>query len=199
MFAVVKTGGKQYRVAPDDLLTVERLPGNAGDTIALDQVLMLSSDKGLEVGSPLLNGVAVGAEIVEQKRGDKIIIFKKKRRHNYRRKNGHRQELTVLRITSIGDAVATKAAKPAATTAPQTVKTKSKDTGGKDDLKKISGVGPKLEEKLNDLGYTTFQQIADMTPQEIEEVDEKLNFKGRIERDNWLDQARQFIAEAGDA
>ena len=104
MFAVVKTGGKQYKVAENDIIKVERLPGDAGSAVTLDQVLAVGDAKGVKVGSPLVAGTVVSAEIVEQTRGDKIIVFKKKRRKNYRRTRGHRQELTVLRITGIGGA-----------------------------------------------------------------------------------------------
>ncbi|MGF1605225.1 MAG: 50S ribosomal protein L21 [Rhodothalassiaceae bacterium] len=104
MFAVVKTGGKQYRVAAEDVIRVEKLPGDAGSSIDLTEVLMLGDEAGVTVGQPLVDGAKVTAEIVEQTRGDKIIIFKKKRRHNYRRRNGHRQDLTVLRITGIDKA-----------------------------------------------------------------------------------------------
>jgi large subunit ribosomal protein L21 len=97
MFAVIKTGGKQYRVAKDDVILVEKLDGEAGSSVTLDQVLMV----GDKIGSPVVDGASVTATVVEQTRGDKIIVFKKKRRQNYRRKNGHRQHLTVLRITDI--------------------------------------------------------------------------------------------------
>jgi large subunit ribosomal protein L21 len=97
MFAVIKTGGKQYKVAPNDVILVEKLPGQAGDTVTLDQVLMV----GEKVGAPLVAGASVTATLVEHTRGEKVIIFKKKRRQNYRRKKGHRQDLTVLRIAAI--------------------------------------------------------------------------------------------------
>ncbi len=97
MFAVIKTGGKQYKVAPNDVIIVEKLPGQAGDTVTLDQVLMV----GEKVGAPLVAGASVTATLVDHTRGEKIIVFKKKRRQNYRRKKGHRQDLTVLRITDI--------------------------------------------------------------------------------------------------
>jgi large subunit ribosomal protein L21 len=97
MFAVVRTGGKQYRVAPDDRIVVEKLDGDAGAQITLTDVLMVSSDGALQDAAK----VKVMAEIVAHNRGDKVIIFKKKRRHNYRRKNGHRQHQTVLKILSI--------------------------------------------------------------------------------------------------
>jgi large subunit ribosomal protein L21 len=101
MYAVIKTGGKQYRVAENDLVTVERLAGAAGDKVELDQVLAVGAGADVKIGTPVLAGAKVSAEIVEQARGDKVIIFKKRRRKNSRRKNGHRQDLTVLKITGI--------------------------------------------------------------------------------------------------
>jgi large subunit ribosomal protein L21 len=101
MFAVIRTGGKQYKVAPNDVIFVEKLPVEAGATIDLDDVLMVGDDEGATTGTPELSGVHVTATVLEQKRDDKVLVFKKRRRHNYRRKNGHRQYLTVLRITDI--------------------------------------------------------------------------------------------------
>lgn len=110
MFAVIKTGGKQYRVAKDDIIKVERLEGAAGDKIVLDQVLALTDEKGaLKLGTPLLDGAAVTATVLEQGRADKIVVFKKKRRQNYRRKAGHRQNISVLKITDIAATGAKKA------------------------------------------------------------------------------------------
>jgi large subunit ribosomal protein L21 len=100
MFAVIRTGGKQYRVAPNDVIEIERIAGEPGDIVELGEVLLLGGDSP-KTGSPLIAGALVAAELVEHKRGDKIIVFKKKRRKNYRRKNGHRQALTMLRITEI--------------------------------------------------------------------------------------------------
>lgn len=110
MFAVVKTGAKQYKVAAGDVIKVEKLDGEAGSNVTLDHVLMVGNDKGVEVGTPTISGTVVTAEILEQARAEKIIIFKKRRRQNSRRKNGHRQELTVLRILEIGKGSAKKAA-----------------------------------------------------------------------------------------
>jgi large subunit ribosomal protein L21 len=101
MYAVIRTGGKQYRVAKDDVISVEKLAGEPGSTIELADVLMVGEGEESTTGTPLVSGAAVSATVVEHKRGDKIIIFKKKRRHNYRRKNGHRQAITVLRIDAI--------------------------------------------------------------------------------------------------
>ena len=115
MFAVVRTGGKQYRVAPGDKIVVEKLAGEAGDSINLDDILL--AGEGSELKS--VAGLKVIAEILAQAKSDKVTVFKKRRRHNYRRKAGHRQQLTILRITQIGDQKAETKAKPAAEKAPK--------------------------------------------------------------------------------
>jgi large subunit ribosomal protein L21 len=101
MYAVVKTGGKQYRVAKNDVLTVEKLDAEAGAVVELEEVLAMDDGKGLTIGTPMIDGARVAATVLEQKKGDKVIIFKKKRRKNYRRTRGHRQQLTVIRISDI--------------------------------------------------------------------------------------------------
>ncbi len=137
MYAVIKTGGKQYKVAANDVIKVEKLPGKAGDSIVLDQVLMMGDDKASKVGTPILASTSVTAEILEQKKDDKIIVFKKNRRKNYRRTKGHRQELTVLRIISIGGtkAPAKQEAKKETPKAPvkkaPAAKTEAKETKAK--------------------------------------------------------------------
>ncbi len=120
MFAVVRTGGKQYRVAPGDKIVVEKLAGEAGDSIDLSDILL--AGEGSELKS--LSGLKVTAEILAQAKSDKVTVFKKRRRHNYRRKAGHRQQLTILRITQIGDQKAEKKAKPAAEKAAKPVLSK---------------------------------------------------------------------------
>ncbi len=101
MFAVIKTGGKQYRVAADDVISVERLPGETGDRIEIDEVLMLEDGAETRIGAPRIEGARVTASILEQARAPKIVVFKKQRRKNHRRTKGHRQLLTVLRIGEI--------------------------------------------------------------------------------------------------
>jgi large subunit ribosomal protein L21 len=101
MYAVIRTGGKQYKVAPQDVLQIEKIEGAAGDAVRFADVLMVAGDGEPKLGAPLVSGAVVSAEVVEQGKGPKIIIFKKKRRQNYRRKNGHRQELTTVRILEI--------------------------------------------------------------------------------------------------
>ncbi|NJO54808.1 MAG: 50S ribosomal protein L21 [Bacteroidales bacterium] len=106
MFAVIKTGGKQYRVAPDDTLEIERLEAEAGETVTFSEVLLVGSEGETTVGAPTVAGAVVAAEVVELTRGPKVIAFKKRRRKNSRRKRGHRQDLMLVRITEIRTATA---------------------------------------------------------------------------------------------
>jgi len=115
MFAVVRTGGKQYRVAAGDKIAVEKLAGEAGDTITLGDVLLAGEGEKLSDAGK----VTVSAEIIAQAKSEKVVVFKKRRRHNYRRKNGHRQQMTLLRITAVGDSKAEKKAAPKKEAAPK--------------------------------------------------------------------------------
>jgi large subunit ribosomal protein L21 len=103
MYAVVSTGGKQYRVQKGDVLRVEKLPGDVGSPVSFDQVLLMSDGENVQIGQPVLEGVNVGGQIVEQGKSKKIVVFKYKRRKNYRRKQGHRQAYTAVKIQTIGD------------------------------------------------------------------------------------------------
>jgi len=219
MFAVMKTGGKQYRVQAGDVLRVEKLAADAGEKIQFNEILMVGST----VGTPLVDGAGVQAEVIDQIKGEKIIHFvKRRRKHGSKRTKGHRQQLTLLRVTDILEkgaeksgikaalnsgsvsVAAVEAAKPAKKAAskkeaaPETKaaapKAKAADAGA-DDLKKLSGVGPALEKKLNAAGVTSFAQIAAWGAADITEFDEKLSFKGRIEREGWVDQAKALAAE----
>ncbi len=155
MFAVIKTGGKQYKVAPGDTLFVEKLPGEAGEIVALDQVLMLGDDKGTTVGTPLVEGATVAAEVLRQDRHAKIVVFKKKRRKNYRRTHGHRQETTILQVTEIltgGKKPSGKLASktPAKAKAPTKAPEKAKDEAAEAPAKKAAAKkaeAPKTEAK----------------------------------------------------
>ena len=222
MFAVLKTGGKQYRVQAGDMLRVEKLAADAGEKVQFNEVLMVGST----IGTPVIEGAAVQAEVVDQIKGDKVINFvKRRRKHSSKRTKGHRQQLTLLKITEIlekgGDksgvkaavgagsvaavAVAAKPAKKAAPKKEEAPKAEKKAEAkksaakkaeaGADDLKKLSGVGPALEKKLHEQGVTSFAQIATWGPEDIADMDDKLSFKGRIERDGWVDQAKAFEAE----
>ena len=224
MFAVLKTGGKQYKVQSGDVLRVEKLAADAGETIQFNEILMLGGDKPV-VGAPTVDGAAVQAEVIDQIKGKKVINFvKRRRKHSSKRTVGHRQKLTLLRITEIlekgGDKTGVEAAigagsgsgapiaaaekKPAAKKAAPKAEAKAetkkaapakaaKAEAGADDLKVLSGVGPALEKKLHEAGVTTFAQVAAWTADDIAEMDEKLSFKGRIEREGWVEQAKALV------
>jgi len=119
MFAVIKTGGKQYRVTSGDVIKIEKLAGEAGSSLNFDDVLLVGDDANITAGTPIVKDAKVSGEILEQTRGDKVVIFKKKRRQNYRRKAGHRQDLTVVRITDIAMGGKKKAAAKKAAPAPE--------------------------------------------------------------------------------
>jgi large subunit ribosomal protein L21 len=198
MYAVVKTGGKQYRVAKDDVLKIERLPGDEGDIITLEEVLMIGNGAAVTVGAPLIAGASVAAEIVEQARGPKIIIFKKRRRQNYRRKKGHRQLLTVVKITDILTDGAKPSAKKTAAKKPAAKPAAKKETAPaadfNDDVSLIGGVGPKLKDKLAGYGVTSLKEIARMSDADVAKMDEALELHGRATRDEWVEQAKELVA-----
>ena len=224
MFAVIKTGGKQYKVQSGDMLRVERIAANAGETVQFNEVLMLGGDSPV-LGAPMVKDAGVQAEVVDQIKGEKVINFvKRRRKHSSKRTKGHRQKLTLIKITDIlssgadksgvsaavgtgsvsasagaaitgktDDATQIKKAKKAKATkaAPKAEKADKMSEAGADDLKALSGVGPALEKKLHEAGITSFAQIAAWTEADIAEVDEKLSFKGRIQREGWVDQAKE--------
>jgi len=190
MFAVIKTGGKQYKVAANDIITIERLDAEAGEVVAFDQVLMLGGDT-VMVGSPIVAGATVAAEVVEQARGPKVISFKKRRRQNSKRKKGHRQDLTIVRITEIltggKKPSGAKVAKPVAAAAPAGAVDAS-------NLSLIAGIGPTIEKKLRAAGITAWSEIAAWGEADIAKWDEELKLRGRITREEWVEQAKELLA-----
>ncbi len=149
MFAVIKTGGKQYKVSSGDVVKVERLEGEAGATLHLNDILMLGGESKMTVGAPIVQDAAVRATILEQARADKIIVFKKRRRQGYRRKAGHRQDLTVLRIEEV---IASGAGSLAAYTAPQENSAKAGAEGKDTTAKKPVKAEPKATVKAKSAG-----------------------------------------------
>jgi large subunit ribosomal protein L21 len=201
MFAVIKTGGKQYRVAANDLLKVEKLAGNAGDIIEFAEVLAVGDGEKATIGAPFVDGAVVTAELVEQGRAKTVIAFKKRRRQNSRRTRGHRQWLTTVRIAEIltdGAKPSKKAAaKPAAEAkeaAPKAAALADIPADITDDVALIGGVGPALKKKLTEAGITSLKQIADLKKKDAAKLDEDLSLGGRIERDEWVAQAKELLA-----
>ncbi|RKQ96554.1 50S ribosomal protein L21 [Maricaulis maris] len=220
MFAVIKTGGKQYRVAAGDEIRIEKLEGAAGDTLDLGEVLMLGSDAGVTVGSPTVDGAQVIGELLDTNRARKIIVFKKRRRQNYRRTKGHRQWGTVVRIAEIvapGDKAKTalksttaapksaetpkakaapkaeKAAAPKAAkaAAPKAEKAAAPKAAVADALTELTGVGPALATKLNEAGITTFAQVAAWTDADLDALNETITgLKAKAEKNDWINAAK---------
>lgn len=193
MFAVLKTGGKQYKVQAGDILRVEKLAADAGETVQFNDILMLGGDAPV-VGAPLVDGAAVQAEVIDQIKGDKVINFvKRRRKHSSKRTKGHRQKLTLVKITEIlasgadksGVKVATgkgeTSAAPAAKAAP-----KAAAAAEGDDLTKLNGVGPAAAKKLVEAGLTTFAQIAALSEDAIAAID---TIKVKPE---WVEQAKEL-------
>lgn len=204
MYAVIKTGGKQYRVAANDKISIEKLDGTAGDQVTFTDVLMVGNGGTVEIGAPFVAGATVVAEIAKQEKSDTVYIFKKRRRKHYRRRNGHRQLLTSVTITEIltGGAKPSaakpkaekKAEAPAAAAQPLAAPAATAAAGASDDISLIGGVGPKMEKGLRELGFNTFAAIAAMTPDDVEKVEAHVKQKGRVAREEWIEQAKELLA-----
>ena len=200
MFAVIKTGGKQYRVNQNDVLRVEKLDAKVGEVIVFPEILAVGGDAGLTFGTPTVAGASVAAEVVEHDRDDKVIAFKKRRRQNSKRKRGHRQHQTVVRIAEIltGGAkpskAAAKPAKVAKDEAPVAAAAVSAGDLDASNLSLISGVGPTIEKKLRAAGINSWNDIAAWTDADIAKWDEELSLRGRATREEWVEQAKELLA-----
>ena len=219
MFAVIKTGGKQYRVAANDLLKIEKVEANVGDIVEIGHVLAHGEGENVTFGAPFVDGALVTAEVVEQGKNRTVIAFKKRRRQNSRRKIGHRQLLTTVRISEIllgGAKPAKKAAAKAevkaeaateakAEAAPKKeAKAKAAETaaaplfkapkGEPDDLTVIKGIGPVAAKDLNEQGIITFAQLAKLTDKDVAKIDEHMPFSADQIKD-WREQAKELAAK----
>ncbi len=197
MFAVIKTGGKQYRVAADDVLIIEKVAGEVGDIVTLGSVLAFGEGENVTLGAPFVDGASIAVEVVKQGHAKTVIAFKKRRRQNSRRKRGHRQLLTTVRISEI----LTGGAKPSKKAAAKTEAPKAEETaaaplfkapkGKGDDLAEIKGIGPVAAGQLNEQGITTFKQIAALTDEDVAKIDEAMPFSADQIKD-WREQAKEL-------
>ncbi|MFC5047994.1 50S ribosomal protein L21 [Aquimarina hainanensis] len=167
MYAIVEIAGQQFKVVKDQKVFVHRLPGEEGDKVSFDKVLLTADGDAVSLGAPVIEGAQVGAKITRHLKGDKVIVFKKKRRKGYRVKNGHRQALTEIVIESIATSGAKKAAPKKAAT-PKKAAPKKAAKG--DDLKKIEGIGPKIAELFNNAGIVTFADLAGTEVEKLKEI-----------------------------
>ncbi|MBU2900912.1 50S ribosomal protein L21 [Maribacter dokdonensis] len=206
MYAIVEMAGQQFKVAKDQKVYVHRLQVEEGKKVTFDNVLLLDDGSSVTIGAPAIDGAAVEAKVVKHLRGDKVIVFHKKRRKGYKKKNGHRQSLTEIVIESIISKGAKKAETKKAETkkaapkakkadgkaAPVDVsvasKPKAKKASGKgDDLKKIEGIGPKIAETLSNAGISTFADLAKTDAAKISEI--IADVRGNHVTDTWPKQA----------
>lgn len=227
MYAVIKTGGKQYRVSPGDRLRVETLAVSEGDSVEFEEVLMVGNGDEVTIGTPTVSDAKVSGRVLSHGRAKKVKIIKFRRRKHHMKRMGHRQNYTELEIVSVNGVTApasskasagkskssnsaaekgssaAKAATGAAAAVAATAAVAAASTeapryldapnGEPDDLKKILGIGPVLEEKLNEMGIYHFSQVAEFTQSDIEKINTHLNFPGRIERDEWVPQAKELM------
>ena len=218
MYAVIKTGGKQYRVSAGQKLKIEQIPADVGSTITFNEVLAVGSGADLVFGAPLVSGAKVDATVVSHGRGDKVTIFKMRRRKHYQRHGGHRQNYTEVFFSVIFGANGTElakadapvisapvalaasgapvaAAKPAA--AKKAAKVRGKARDGSDDLELIEGIGPKIAELLKAAGIDTFDALAKAPVEKVQEVLEAGGSKFNLAKPaTWAEQAA--LAASGD-
>ncbi len=197
MYAIVEIAGQQFKVAKDQKVFVHRLQEEEGSKVSFDKVLLLDNEGAVTVGAPAIEGAEVTAKILSHLQGDKVIVFKKKRRKGYRKKNGHRQALTEIQVESIAASGAKKKA-PAKKAAPKkeeapkvAVKAPAKKSAAKaDDLKKIEGVGPKAAEAMVNAGLETFAKVAKADPAKLSEIlTEASSRLAHLVTDTWPKQA----------
>ena len=171
MYAIVNIAGQQMKVAKDQQVFVNRLPEKAGDQVTFDEVLLVDNDGKVSVGAPAVTGASVSAKVIEHLKGDKVIVFKKKRRKGYQKRNGHRQLLTKIAIDGISLDGAKKAVKAETTPkAEEKPKAEAKSTVKADDLKNIEGVGPKIADLLNDAGIMSYKDLAKTSVDKLNEI-----------------------------
>ncbi|MCR1025235.1 50S ribosomal protein L21 [Cellulophaga baltica] len=192
MYAIVEIAGQQFKVAKDQKVYVHRLQNEEGSKVTFDNVLLLEDGSNITIGAPAIDGAAVEAKVIKHLKGDKVIVFKKKRRKGYKVKNGHRQYLTELVIESIVSSGAKKAEKKAepkkeaVKAAPK--KAAAKATDKADDLKKVEGIGPKIAETLVAAGISTFAELAKTDAAKISEIIAEV--RGNHVTDTWPAQAK---------
>jgi large subunit ribosomal protein L21 len=186
MFAVLKTGGKQYKVQAGDILRVEKLAADAGEKVQFNDVLMLGGDNTV-VGAPFVDGAAVQADVIDQIKGEKLINFvKRRRKHSSKRTKGHRQKLTLVRITEILTSGADNSGVKAAPAAAKAEAPAAAPAAASDDLTKLTGVGPAAAAKLNDAGITSFAALAALSDEQIAAIE---TVKVKPE---WVEQAKEL-------
>lgn len=211
MYAIVEIAGQQFKVSKDQKVFVHRLPENEGDKVSFDKVLLLDNAGTVTLGAPAIEGASVEAKVLQHLKGDKVIVFKKKRRKSFKKKNGHRQSLTQIIIEGIvasgaapKKAAAKKETAPKAEVqklvdAPVAEAPKAKASKKGDDLKKIEGIGPKAAEVLVAAGIDTFAKLAVTSAEKVKEILDTAEAKVQhLDPTTWAQQAQLAADEKWD-
>ncbi len=205
MYAIVEIAGQQFKVSKDQKVFVHRLGEKEGDKVSFDKVLLLDDNGTVTLGAPAIDGASVEAKVLQHLKGDKVIVFKKKRRKGYKKKNGHRQALTQIIIEGIVASGApkkeTKKAAPKAEKVAETKKAAPKAKASKkgDDLKKIEGIGPKAAEVLVAAGVDTFTKLAKTSADSVKDILNAAEAKVQhLDPTTWAQQAQLAADEKWD-
>ena len=184
MYAIVDIAGKQYKVEKDKFVYAPLLEGKEGSIVDFDQVLLIDNGGEINLGAPLIKGAIVSGKILEHVQGDKVIVFKKKRRKGYKKKNGHRQQFSKIQI----EGILTDGKKSASSKS----KTATQKEEQKSELSQINGIGSVYEKDLNELGFYTLDQLAKLTKINRENIAAKINGIGEDLMDDWVSQAKEL-------
>jgi large subunit ribosomal protein L21 len=191
MYAIVDIAGKQFKVKKDQFVYAPSMEGEEGASVEFDRVLLIDGDQGVHVGTPVVSGAKVTGKILDHGRGDKVIVFKKKRRKGYKKTQGHRQNYTKVLIEDILASGQGASAKKEA--APK--KEAKKAESAQDDLTKIKGIGEVYAGELNGLGYTSFKQISELSEEDIKKIADAIDgvTEDTIQNDDWMGQAKELL------
>lgn len=204
MYAIVDIAGKQFKVEKDQFVYAPSVEGETGASVEFDRVLLIEGDNGVDIGTPVVSGAKVTGKILDHGRGDKVIVFKKKRRKGYKKTQGHRQNYTKVLIedilTSGAKPTAKKEEKPketpkqeAKTEAPK--KEAKKEESAPDDLTKIKGIGEVYAKELNKIGYTSYKQISELSEEDMEKIADAVDgvTADTIQSEDWVGQAKELL------
>ena len=203
MYAIVDIAGKQFKVQKDQFVYAPYMDGEEGASVEFDRVLLIDGEGGVDVGTPTVSGAKVAGKILGHGRGDKVIVFKKKRRKGYKKTQGHRQDFTKVLIEDIsasGQKAASKKSAPKKeekAKKEEAPKQEAKQANAQDDLTQIKGIGESHAADLQELGYTTFKQISELSDDDITNIAASIAgvTEDTIQDQDWIGQAKELIKE----
>ncbi len=198
MYAIVDIAGKQFKVTKDQFVYAPSMEGETGASVEFNRVLLIEGDQGIDVGTPVVSGAKVTGKILDHGRGDKVIVFKKKRRKGYKKTQGHRQGFSKILIEDIltsgqKPAAGKKEEKPEKEEAP--AQEAQQEASTQDDLSSIKGIGEVYAQELNKLGYTSIEQISKLIEEDIEKIADAVDgvTAETIQNEDWIGQAKELL------